>query len=683
MRVRVRYIAPGKAWTTIACLFMVAGQAAASETTREALPIQPVTERPCLLMSPVDRADIRTRRDALAKPWPRETWLTRVLEAYLTGDETLQKAATEEFVSRFRKVFADERIANLQRMRRTNELSYAYDVVASFGYLTEAEKGEFKETVVAFAKKCVGGDPARFPSKEHPNPWGREWKKGYSTNNRWTDQFLVAGLAGLNFPEHPLAEPWVRYAIEQTHHQLDHGILEGAWNETTRYHNWTLLLYATWFQALKRRTGVDFFQHPKTKQLLDWYVRFSSPLVRLPGTTKRTPAGEPTLPAWGDANYGPLFEACGMLAPQYVETDPAFSKRLMWIWRRAGSPIRGGQHLDLGFPVMVDPRLPDEPQVLGSAFCRTLGYVLFRSGFNTPQETVVMMRGGQKGRWHQRSDLGSFDLFSHGVPLVLGSQSGDYGSKKTIEWNRSQKSNNTVVFGGTSRSRFDSGTMLTWRSTPQADYAAADLSKDGEFSWRRHLLLMKNPDYVVIWDELDSEQAAEFYLHTTAEKLIWHDHRVVSQTAYDATLDVHVLLPPEKLKPNEKEGRFGQWIAKSGKIEEDLSKKRDPYPFYFLKYFTLPAEPGEDFLTVLHPKKPEAKPLAVTLISSSDTGVRLRVTAEAQAQEIAISRKRGATITQEGRPALVLQKGVAGDAEPGVRFMAGDKETIDAPTGGN
>jgi len=572
-------------------------------------------------------------------------------------------------MARVRSVYKDGGAPNqLWMMRRTNELLYTYDVVASFGFLSEADHQEFKKHAIATAKKAIGDDPARFPSKKAPNPWGREWKTGYATNNRWTDQFIVGALVGMSFPDHPLAEAWVDYAIEQTRYQLDNGVWDGAWNEVPRYHDWTVLLYGGLFKSLKRRTGVDFFQDQKVKQLLDWYVRFSSSLVSFPETSKHNLAGEPTPPVWGDSNYGRLpFAACAFYAPQYAETDPDFSKRLMWMWRRAGSPMRSGWHFNLAFPMLADPRLPDEPQVLGSALCRKPGYVLLRSGFNTPDETVVYMRGGQRGGWHPRSDLGSVDLFSRGIPLALGSQAGPYSDPVGIEWNRSQQSNNVVVFGDKSRDRRESsGTILAWRSTPQTDYVVADCSRSGKddssFSWRRHLLLVKEPDYLVIWDEIASSLPSEYYLHTTAESLEWEDHRIVSHTAYNADLDVLVLLPSDKLLPKEKEGRFGCWL------DDNPKKKSDPYPFWRLKYLILPAKPDGDFLTILHPKKPDGPTIDATLLSSSQQKVLFRVELDSNADLIDLGPE-GVGFKRIDAPGLSLPMGVDGNVEPGALFF--------------
>jgi len=395
--------------------------------------IRPVTQRPCLLMDAADIPEGRRRWESIPNR-PDAKHMDATLYALLYGDAAAKKKATVEFMADVRRIFGGPGKNQLWAQRRVNELLYKYDVIASFGFLTKAEQQEFEDDAVRFAKFEVGDNPARFPSPQTPSTNGLEFPTGFSTCNRWPDRFLGAALVGLNFPDQPLAKAWVRYACQQIQFMLKQGDWDGAWNEVPRYHNWTMMLFSTLFEALQRRTGVDFYQDPNTKALLDWYVRFSSPLVRFPETTKSNPVGEPTLPVWGDSNYGSAFTVPAMFAPHYAVSDPAFSKRLMWMWRRAGSPFQHGWQFDWMFPLLTDPSLPDEPQTLGSDFCQKFGYVLLRSGFNTPDETVIYMRGGQHGITHQRSDLGSIDLFSQGIPLALGSESGPYGDG--IEWNR-------------------------------------------------------------------------------------------------------------------------------------------------------------------------------------------------------------------------------------------------------
>ncbi len=631
--------------------------------------LKPVTQRPCLLMDATDIPEVKRRFEAMQDhPQADPKKMDSALYALLYGGEDAKKKATAQFMADVRthlsgdasvQFGANNPYSALRRCRRFNELLYKYDIVASFGYLSKEEQQEFEDDAVRAAKFLVGNDPAKFPSPQTPSTNGLEFPQGFSTCNRWPDQYLGAALVGLNFPHQPLAKAWVKYAIQQTQFALDHGNWDGAWNEVPRYHDWTVLIFGPFFQATKRRAGINFYQDPNTKALLDWYVRYSSPLVRFPETMKHNPKGEPTLPVWGDSNYGSgFFSTIAMYAPQYATTDPALSKRLMWMWRRAGASCHNGQY-QLVFPILADPGLPDAPQKLGSDFCKKFGYVLMRSGFDTPDETVLYMRGGQRGVLHPRSDLGSIDLFSQGIPLALGSQSGPYG--EGIEWNRSQQSNNVVVFGGKSRDRREgSGKIDAWFTSPQVDYAVADCSrpeskfvkKEDSFLWRRHILLVKNPDYLVVWDEISSPMASEFFLHTTAEKLVWGKNLITSHTAYNADLDIHVLSPFGPLVPNEMEGRFGS-AMEDPKQPGIYKGKSDPYPFNKLKYFSLPAKSGEHFITVLHPRKPDGAPLKATLVSGGREKITLSVALNGNKDTVMLSQS-GASYQRGASPALTI-----------------------------
>jgi len=624
--------------------------------------IKPVTQRPCLLVDPADLPEVKRRFESMSGQAGQDGVKSyATVHALLLGNDEEKKAATAEFVKSFRTIFGSPGKNGLWKERRVNELLYKYDTIDSFGFLTKEEQKEFEKGAVEFAKYELGDDPAKFPSPQTPSTnTVLEFPEGFSTCNRWPDRFLGAALVGLNFPDQPMAKDWVKYACQQIQFMLAKGNWDGAWNEVPRYHNWTMLLFSTLFEALQRRTGVDFYQDPNTKALLDWYVRFSSPLVRFPETTKRNPKGEPTTPVWGDSNYGDMFQACALFAPHYATTDPAFSKRLMWIWRRAGSPPMVGWNFELFSPMLMNPTLPDEPQILGSDLSRKMGLVSLRSGFDTPDETMVFMRGGDQSVTHKRADLGSIDFFSHGIPLALGSQSGPYVGTE-IEWNRSQISNNDVVFGKKPRApRECSGKIDAFFTSPEVDYAVADCSRpagrffkpEDSFHWRRHLLLVKNPDYLVVWDEMSSPMSSDWYLHTTGEKLIWGKDLITSKTAYNADLDIHVLSPSDPLIPNETEGIFG---------EKDHSEA--PYPFKTLKYFSIPAKPDQDILTVLHPRKPDGAPITTNLVSKSKEKVTLKVTHGSSTDLISIG-KDGASFQRDTSPAITIPMAIREPVKP-------------------
>jgi hypothetical protein len=644
------------------------------------LAIQPITAYPGLLMAPADIPEVKRRFEAMPDaPQANPKEMGWPLYALLYGNDDDKRTATRVFVARVREVFTKDGKPgfgmpnSLSQKRRTNELLYDFDVVASFGYLTPIEIQEFKDHVVRVVGVFIGNDPTRFPCKATPNPHAEEeYRTGFAPQNRWTDAFITAGLAGLTFPDLPQAKAWVQYAIQQTEYQLEAGNLDGSWLEVPRYHQWTMLLWSGWLAALKNRTGVDLYKDPNLKLLADWQVRFSSPPVRFPELIKRKSGGIPSNPAWGDSDYENGFDLCAIYGSAYAKYDQEFSKRLMWMWRRAGAPYKNGWHFNLIFPMLVDPSVPDAPQTLGSAFSKHLGYIGLRSGFNTPEETWVTMRAG-KAYNHKRNDLGSIDIFSHGFPLACGAQSGPYRQPE-IDWNRWVGANNAVAFLGKEKEAtaaipnpyvdipglqsVPSGKPLAFFTCPTVDYAVADCSRpqsrsvpaENAFKWVRHLVLAKQPDYLLVWDQCDSSMAAKWFLHTTAADFIWEQALVTSKTNFGVDLDVHVLSPSEPLTPNIKEGPFGGWIysdAKSAKADPN------PYPFKMLKYFALDAQPNTDFVTVLQPRKSDAPKLKAKLISKSKEQIVVSVTIANHTDLITLTPKGGTYQRGDAAPVVL------------------------------
>jgi hypothetical protein len=620
----------------------------------EEVTIKPITQRPCLLMDASEIPELKRRIETMPdQEGVKGGKMEPTLHALLYGNDEEKKAETAEFIKTFRSVFSGPGKDDLWKERRVNELLYKYDIIASFGFLTNEEQQEFQKDAVEFARYEIGDDPSKFPSAMTPSTNGLEFPTGFAAHNRWTERFVTPALVALNFPDIPQAKSWVQYSIQQTRYELPVGNWDGAWNEVPRYHDAMMRIFSPYFQAMKNRTSVDFYQDPNVKALLDWYVRFSSPLIRYPKLTKQTPQGKSTLPVFGASSYEEnFFNTLALYAPQYRVTDPEFSKRLMWMWRRGGSGPVGGSHFALTYPQMADPSLPDAPQTLESEFCKKFGYVLLRSDFNTPEETVVYMRGGLHGVSHSRADLGSFDLFSLGLPLVINTGAGEY-SERGI-WSGMQDANNDVVFGG-KPVRIGNGTPLAFFTSPQVDYAVADCSYEGKsipsadsFKWKRHLLLVKNPNYLVVWDQISSPMSSEWYLHTTADHFTWKPNLVTATTAYNADLDVHVLSPAGSLTPNEAQSPFQSW-------NWDKPPKESPFmfPYLMLRFFSIKAQPSEDYITVLHPRRPDGAPITTQLVSQTKEKIVLKITHGTSTDLITLGNN-GAIFQRDTAPSITI-----------------------------
>jgi len=252
-----------------------------------------------------------------------------------------------------------------------------------------------------------------------------------------------------------------------------------------------------------------------------------------------------------------------------------------------------------------------EPQSLGSDSSPGKGYIVMRSGFNTPEEVWFLLRCGNSTRStsHDNADWNAFNLYAYGTPLALDSGSGAYSDPRHKAWHDKAVSHNTVVFGGRSQQRKD-GKILTWITRPELDYSVSDASvAAGIEKFIRHVVFVK-PGYFVIWDEIAATETAAWMLHTPATKFEWSEHAVRCLTPWNAAMDVQVVWPNTPLTPGTKKGKYSDW--------KDDQKQRDPHPFQYQDYFGVTNAPGRDFLVVLHPTKPSAPALTVREVGSPD-----------------------------------------------------------------
>lgn len=560
-----------------------------------------VTNHPCLLFgaaeSPAIKARLIQEFGALDKIGDQQ------LKVYFAGDEAARRQATADFISywkgysqRWGKTYQGHPAdwidgVSLRGVRRSLAI---YDLVASYGYLTDEQTREYRDALVSAVEYAIGSDYAHPRMTSNPK---------FHMMNIWTDIVTAAGLIGLAFPELPQSRSWIELAVSEINWQLERGVWDGCWSESPRYHCAMLMIVGTFYQVLEQRTGVDLFSHPQYKALLDWPVRFETPLDKVAGSTLGHPEGVALLPGIGDSSWvANSFGVPAMFASHYVKSDPHFAARLMWAWNRAGRPFDGDSVESAR--VLIDPTIAAEPQKLGSDVSPGKGYVVMRSAVDTPGEIWFLLRCGKAtlSPSHDNADWNAFNIYAYGVPLALDSASGAYSDPLHKAWHDKAVAHNTLVFGGRSQERKD-GKILTWITRPEVDYSVSDASVPaGVEKFIRHVLFVK-PSYFVIWDEVASSEPASWMLHTPATKFEWSQHSVRCLTQWDAALDVQVVWPKTPLTPGTQQGKYSDW--------KENQKQRDPHPFQYQDYFGVTNAPGRDFLVVLHPCKPGEPALKV------------------------------------------------------------------------
>ena len=585
------------------CSFL--GWAALAADAKPTLPpdwsFKPVTGHPCLILGPEDKPAIRARLERAFGSVDRIG--DRDVAVFLAGDEAAKKRATAEFIDYWKQYSSRWRKDNLEdrpdwidgvALRGVRRSLLRYDLVASYGYLTADQTREFRDALVRAVEFAIGHDSA------HPRLTTNE---AFRTMNIWTDTVAAAGLTGLAFPELPQARDWVEFAVREINGQLDRYVWDGCWHESPRYHCAMLEITGVFFAVLERRTGVCLFGNSHYKAMLDWPTRFQTPLDRVAGSALGHPEGVALLPGIGDSSWAPDSLAVpALFASHYTRTDPGLAGRIMWTWQRAGRPWNGDS-VEWS-RILLDPDVPAVPASLGSDVSPGKGYVVMRSGFDTPGEVWFLLRCGKASRstYHDHDDWNAFNIYAYGAPLALDSASGAYSDPSHLHWSTRAVAHNTVVFGGRAQTWRD-GRIVSWTTGPSFDYSVTDATLPADVGkFIRHVLFVK-PSYFVIWDEISAIDPAEWMLHTPATTFEWSPHAVRCITPWQADLDIQVVWPAAPLNPGTQKGRYSDWTAKE--------KQRDPHPFQYQDYFSIPNPPSRDFLVVLHPAKPGEPALAV------------------------------------------------------------------------
>jgi len=499
-------------------------------------------------------------------------------------------------------------------MRYVHRMMYQYDFIDSFGVLTEEEQKEYLDHTFWVLDRFMSPElrklNSRYADRRH---------------NFHSDNITVIGTVALCFPDHPRAREWLEYALTDFAWQMEHGVENEAWHETSRYHSAVLTSLIPLAYALRRNTNVDFFDNEGFRGLLDWLVRCQTPRDKVYGKwlldRKATdmmayPNEAVSLtPAIGDASWGNgEFAHLGIAAPAYKESDPAFAGRLMWGWHRAGCPYGS---LLKGL-ILIDPSIKPVPQRLGSEGMLKAGYAILRSNYDRPDEKYLILACGhhRTKHWakHRHRDQNSFSLFAEGVPLALDAGSGPYRTPEQILWYKATVSHNTVMFGGLDQDPED-GKILKFVSKEGVDYVLGDTGRASRaYQFFRHILFVK-PDYFVIWDYIRSYVFAEWLLHSPVEEIRKSAHMLEFVTAWGVNLDVHFLLPEGPIEVWEGEGCSTVWPAERG----------SPPPHLRQRYVKVKNDAGKDFLTVLHPRKDGEERLTARLVGAEENMLEVRL----------------------------------------------------------
>ncbi|OPZ87299.1 MAG: hypothetical protein BWY76_00533 [bacterium ADurb.Bin429] len=453
------------------------------------------------------------------------------------------------------------------------------------------------------------------------------------------------GVASCVLPDHPLAAAWRARGEAEAIRELDDLVREaGTWRECPHY-QYEAAMYPLFQSAvpIAFNGGQNIFQHPKMKATWDYLLNISTPPDPRFGTR--------LVPAFGNGSWeqAPLF---GWLANLTKQDDPAFSKRMQWMWIEQGRPDW------MAFSeTLLDPALPTEQPSLTSMNYPGFGAIL-RSGFPSKEEAWVAFRAGDNIEHYDYGDQNSFMFYAKGAPLVIqfGSQ---YQPAYRGAWyfNRVSIGHREVkpgLFGGTEFASAAGNEDYAARMTGFAMLGAVDTATSQHVTdreglvpddknvpmppnfpmdpypvprrtWTRTMALVRSftadgaedptgPVYLVLRDSLAGENplASEWNLWLLADTLDTAANPVRAAGPHGVDLDIFLAEPAQpKWFTSEDSHTF-----LAGPTQESWQKMNPGKPWKeTLKNLRAHAASGGGYLAILFPRKAdEAPPLFNTLL---------------------------------------------------------------------
>jgi len=356
--------------------------------------------------------------------------------------------------------------------------------------------------------------------------------------------------------DHPRADEWLKSVEEFIDKELSLSCWPGgAWQESPNYQAAPVGIMMQCMAALAMADRRNFFLDERYQSSMDYLLKIQTPHdVR---------QGRSLLPTVGDTHVigSQGLQVIFAWAANYGRADADFSRRMMFAWHRAGSPIFFHGLVRWYMPAcMIDPTLPAAADVDFRSE-ELPGYgALLRTAFNTDHETYFLLKCGAL-RQHFDPDEGSFHLYALGAPLAL-----DYGCQYQPP-NIQPWFHNRLSFDR--KAENDPSEMLDFVSFSAADYlrgeqrASAtvpvperpdepalprhweDVSPMSLSINQRRVLFVKaaDPPYFVITDVPTSEYDTEWSVHVLAQALEVGESSAHFVGQHGVDLDVLVAQP--------------------------------------------------------------------------------------------------------------------------------------------
>ena len=482
----------------------------------------------------------------------------------LTGqDEYAQraKAIISDRLDRWVQAFAalgptEDDLIGISIARLWRSTCIAFDLVAASPAFTAAERVSFLRKF-AFITEVASTDDAWPPT---------ETGLGRGNPNFHADFLTAKGIAAALLNGHPRQTHWLDQAAAEAAHYLHHEHFDsGCAHEAATYQFVSLSNMILLAAALRHAGRADLFQvAPAMKRAFDYLAASQTPLDPRAGFSLLPTIGHVTGYGWSQS----LQAGFAWAAKATAASDPAFSRRMMAAWRRAGRmPISLHDFYNdlIWWPpaCLIDRHLPGEPDPEHgrSHLHHGLG-AIFRTAHPDGNDGFLLVKMGPS-RGHFDPDEGSLYWYAYGQPLLadFGCQ---YNPNIECAWLHNRISfdrwNETWGYAfKVSDSTFDrhvdfiAGEMTvhrlyTWGDWPvrqtEFDFRLSSRRRDiPPLTWRRSVLYVHACEAVIVRDVLSGEQATDWNLQVLAEEARLGPGSAHFKGQFGVDLDVYFAQP--------------------------------------------------------------------------------------------------------------------------------------------
>ncbi len=356
------------------------------------------------------------------------------------------------------------------------------------------------------------------------------------------------GLTGLALlTEDPHLTDIIAEAYNRINNMLNELGVDGGWQEGGGYWNYAVHTSTFFADALKRASNGKYNLF-KNERLSNNTVNFPI-FISVPGRG---------ILNFEDSGAGRLGST-HLINKLAAETG---NPEVMWYrenFYKGESSASHYSRADIVFDIIWP--VPDikarAPETTSKHF-RTINWWTMRSNFFDTSKLFVAGKAGKNDDPHHgHLDIGQFTVYWHGKAYIRDIGSGSYDQEyfDDVRWDYPQASSvgHNVVFvngekqipGKMRRQPWNydvGGDVLDWRTSDTLDYVLMDPTKayPGEHmkGWRRHVILDKDDDVVVVLDEVKSAKGAEVEVrfHAGVDREIVGDSGITMLKDTDGTM---------------------------------------------------------------------------------------------------------------------------------------------------